>query len=94
MGFEPMKGLILYTLSKRAPSTTRPPLQKIIMKFDFALILTCTIQPSNMPNLIRSDTNLRLQDYKKSFNFWADHPKISKIIFIENTNYDITYFKN
>ena len=30
MGFEPMKGLLLYTLSKRAPSTTRPPLQKRI----------------------------------------------------------------
>ena len=28
MGFEPMKELLLYTLSKRAPSTTRPPLQK------------------------------------------------------------------
>ncbi len=28
MGFEPMKGLLPYTLSKRAPSTTRPPLPK------------------------------------------------------------------
>ena len=28
MGFEPMIELPLYTLSKRAPSTTRPPLQK------------------------------------------------------------------
>ena len=27
MGFEPMKELLLYTLSKRAPSATRPPLQ-------------------------------------------------------------------
>ena len=26
MGFEPMKELLLYTLSKRAPSATRPPL--------------------------------------------------------------------
>ena len=26
MGFEPMKEFPLYTLSKRAPSTTRPPL--------------------------------------------------------------------
>ena len=26
MGFEPMKEFLLYTLSKRAPSTTRPPL--------------------------------------------------------------------
>ena len=30
MGFEPMKELLLYTLSKRAPSTTRPPLHYLI----------------------------------------------------------------
>ena len=28
MGFEPMKEFPLYTLSKRAPSTTRPPLHQ------------------------------------------------------------------
>ena len=33
MGFEPMKELLLYTLSKRAPSTTRPPLQLKIQNF-------------------------------------------------------------
>ena len=35
MGFEPMKRFLLYTLSKRAPSTTRPPLhtQKKFTKF-------------------------------------------------------------
>ncbi len=32
MGFEPMKELLLYTLSKRAPSTTRPPLPKFYLK--------------------------------------------------------------
>ena len=34
---------------------------------------------------------------KKSFNFWANHfcyLNINKIIFIENSNYDIDYFKN
>ena len=31
MGFEPMKELLLYTLSKRAPSTTRPSLQKNLL---------------------------------------------------------------
>ena len=36
MGFEPMKELLLYTLSKRAPSTTRPPLHKFT---GFKLIL-------------------------------------------------------
>ena len=36
MGFEPMKGLLLYTLSKRAPSATRPPLQnKLFLKYVF-----------------------------------------------------------
>ncbi len=29
MGFEPTKGMTLYTLSKRAPSTTRTPLHLI-----------------------------------------------------------------
>ena len=30
MGFEPMKELLLYTLSKRAPSTTRPSLLEFL----------------------------------------------------------------
>ena len=38
MGFEPMKGLLLYTLSKRAPSTARPPLQ--IKYRDYHKIIT------------------------------------------------------
>ena len=63
-------------------------------KFDFALILTCTINPVDIPNLVRNDPDLRFKDYKKSFNFWTNHPKINKIIFIENSNYDINYFKN
>ena len=44
MGFEPMKELLLYTLSKRAPSTTRPPL--LIKIFDnssktFSIFIVC-----------------------------------------------------
>ena len=38
MGFEPMKGLLLYTLSKRAPSTTRPPLQDLYMTIKSLII--------------------------------------------------------
>ena len=32
-GFEPSKRFPVYTLSKRAPSTTRPPLQSIFLFF-------------------------------------------------------------
>jgi hypothetical protein len=30
-----------------------------------------------------------LQDYKKSFNFWISNSNIKKIIFIENSGYDL-----
>ena len=39
-----------------------------MQNFDFSLILTCSIDPKNMPDLVRSDKNLRLSDYKKSFH--------------------------
>ena len=46
-----------------------------------------------MPNLVRSDKDLRLSDYKKSFQFWINHKHIKKIIMIENTGYDLDYFR-
>ena len=59
---------------------------------DFCLILTATINPGEMPNLVRKDVSTRLQDYKKSFNFWLNQKNISKIIFVENSNYDLKEF--
>ena len=64
------------------------------MSKDFCLILTCTIDPGNMPNLVRSNINTRLEDYKKSFNFWIKNDFIKKLILIENSNYDLSYFKD
>ena len=64
------------------------------MSKDFSLILTCTIDPGDMPNLVRSNIDNRLEDYKKSFNFWVKNDFIKKLILIENSNYDLTYFKN
>ena len=62
--------------------------------FDYALILTSTINPGNMPNLVRNDVETRLSDYKKSFKFWLNNKYVKKIIFIENSNFDLSYFKN
>ena len=61
--------------------------------FDFSIILTCTINPIQMPNLARSDPEIRFQDYKKSFNFWVKNEFVDKIILIENSNFDLNYFK-
>jgi len=60
--------------------------------FDFSIILTCTINPIQMPNLVRSNPEIRFQDYKKSFNFWVNNTFVNKIILIENSNYDLSYF--
>ena len=62
--------------------------------FDFAIILPCTVSPGEIPNLVRKDIETRLNDYKKSFNFWINNKNVNKIIFIENSGYDLTFFKN
>lgn len=64
-----------------------------MQNFDFSLILTCSINPKNMPDLVRSDKDLRLSDYKKSFQFWLKLKQVKKIIMIENTGYDLDYFR-
>lgn len=60
--------------------------------FDFAIILPCTINPCDMPNVARYDVETRLNDYKKSFNFWIENKNINKIILIENSGYDLSFF--
>jgi hypothetical protein len=61
--------------------------------FNFALILTCTINPGDMPNVIRNDIKTRFNDYKKSFNFWLTRKCVNKIILIENSGYDLDFFR-
>ena len=63
-------------------------MQKLIL----VSFLTATINPGGMPDLVRKDVEVRLNDYKKSFEFWIKKPSIKKLIFIENSNYDLTFF--
>jgi hypothetical protein len=63
-----------------------------MQKIDFCLILTATINPGQMPDLVRKDSNIRLDDYKKSFEFWLRKSSVSKIVLIENSNYDLSCF--
>ena len=57
------------------------------------LILGCTIDPNGMKFLVRNSVELRLEDYKKSFNKWIACSHVKKLIFVENSGYDLTYFK-
>ena len=58
-----------------------------------ALILTSTIDPKGIKFLERTNIQDRYDDYKKAFIFWINNKLINNIIFIENSGYDLTFFK-
>ena len=61
---------------------------------NITLILTSTIDPRGTHFLKRNKVEDRLNDYKKSFSFWCNRKEIDKIIFIENSGFDLSYFNN
>ena len=62
--------------------------------FNYTLMLTACIKPINMPYVERVSEIDRLNDYKKTFNKWCNNNLVDKIIFIENSGYDLSFFKN
>ena len=60
--------------------------------FQHTIILTSCIKPENIPYLERSDERDRLKDYKDSFRKWCKNKLVKKIIFIENSGYDLEFF--
>ncbi len=61
-------------------------------KFSCTVILTSCIKPEGIPFLKRSSENVRLEDYKKAFQMWSKNEFVDKIIFIENSGYDLNFF--
>jgi len=63
------------------------------MSKSVCLILTCTINVKNIAHMKRSDTYLRLKDYKLTFLKWLKNKNVKEIIFVENSNYDLSEFR-
>lgn len=63
------------------------------MEFNFSLIITASISPKKIPFLKRRSEHDRLNDYIYSFKKWCKSPYIKDIIFIENTGYDLSFFR-
>jgi len=57
---------------------------------DIVLLLTATIDPKEMHYLHRSDPQLRLADYRESLKSWLANPATPKLIFCENSGYDLS----
>lgn len=60
--------------------------------FNCSIILTACIKPINMPFLERKSEAERFNDYKKMFSKWCENKLIHKIIFVENSGYNLTFF--
>lgn len=60
---------------------------------NYCLLITATIDPKGIKYLVRNDINERLNDYKKTFSNILQNYKINKIIFIENSGYNIDIFR-
>ncbi|WP_273887057.1 hypothetical protein [Rubrobacter naiadicus] len=54
------------------------------------LILTATVDPEDMVFTKRNDPKVRLEDYKRSLTLWLNEPSVYRIVFCENSLYDIT----
>jgi hypothetical protein len=63
------------------------------MKPQVCIILTCTIDANNVVMMERSETNLRYEDYKVAFKKWLMNENVTQIIFVENSNYDLSEFR-
>lgn len=63
-------------------------------EFNCTLILTACIKPVDIPFLERKSETERLEDYKKTFIKWCENKLINKIIFIDNSGYDLSFFND
>ena len=57
---------------------------------DIVILLTATIDVQNIPFLQRSDLKIRLSDYKQSLKLWMNNKHTPKIIFCENSGFDLS----
>jgi hypothetical protein len=54
------------------------------------LLLTATIDPGSTPLVVRSDTSLRLYDYQEALAAWLRSDAARRIVFYENSGYDLS----
>lgn len=60
---------------------------------DAVVILTATIQPADVIYCDRNLVSQRLGDYLHAFRFWLGERLIRKLIFVENSGFDLEVFK-
>jgi hypothetical protein len=54
------------------------------------LLLTATIDTGSTPRVARSDPGTRLKDYQQALRYWLRSRSIDKVVFCENSGYDLS----
>lgn len=57
---------------------------------DIVVLLTATVDVRNVVYLQRSDLQVRLSDYEQSLKLWMENKYTPKLIFCENSGYDLS----
>lgn len=63
---------------------------------EYVLLMTACIEPKNLNRpSFRATPHVRLEDYKKAFEYWLNYPdkRIKAIVFAENSGYELTKLK-
>lgn len=55
------------------------------------LTATVNVQP-DMCMTVRSGSQERLDDYRRAFAMWLDHPSVFRIVLVENSGFDLSVF--
>lgn len=66
-------------------------MEMILLNKREVLILTASINPTNVPFLKISDCKIRLLQYKYSLKFWIEETEMYNIVFCDNTYYDYDF---
>ena len=61
---------------------------------DAVVVLTATISPGDVIYCDRNLVAQRLKDYLHAFKFWLGEPFVKKLVFVENSGFDLEYFKD
>lgn len=49
------------------------------------IVMTATIDPGRLDNLVLMDPQLRWNQYQESLGFWLNHPSVKDVVFFENS---------
>ncbi len=55
------------------------------------IVMTATIDPGRLDNLVLASPMLRWQQYQEALAFWLKHPSVAAVVFVENSGFPVDF---